>query len=131
MLGSAVAIVYVVEGIEDFKNPAAPLWFTVAGELVFFLMALVALGMGVPLLKLGWTGRSSSGITWIRALLIGIGCFFPGFIFSMPLTVLWAQHTWPGDGQSVFAAAEVSFYVGIGAVVVYWVVVFAKRVRSI
>jgi len=39
-----------------------------------------------------------------RAVIIGILSFFPAFVLSLPLTVVWARHEWPGDGQATLAA---------------------------
>ncbi len=114
-----VAFLYAFEGTEDFRNPAAmPFRFVVIGELVMFSMSLAALWVGVRLLRYAWSGDRGPSNSWVRPALLGIGCFFPGCIFSLPLTVLWAQHTWPGDGQSVFAAMEASFYVGVGTALI-------------
>jgi hypothetical protein len=60
------------------------------------------------------------------AVLLGGGFFFPGFIFSLPLTIIWARHTWPGDGQSDLAAMQVSCYIGVAAAIVCCVVLLKK-----
>ena|SRR5271156_835115 len=112
-----VAFLYAFEGTEDFRNPAVPLRFVVIGELIMFSMSLAALWVGIRLLRYTWSGDRGPSDSWLRPALLGIGCFFPGCIFSLPLTVLWAQHKWPGDGQSVFAAMEASFCVGIGTAI--------------
>jgi hypothetical protein len=48
-------------------------------------------------------------------------------VFSLPLTVMWARRTWPGDGQSELAAMEVSCYAGIVVAVVCCAVFLKKR----
>ena len=40
----------------------------------------------------------------IRAVAIGASFFFPAFLLSLPVTVTWARHEWPGDGQAVLGA---------------------------
>jgi len=49
-----------------------------------------------------------------RAVIIGILSFFPAFLLSLPLTVTWARHEWPGDGQAVFGA----FWPSVGIAVI-------------
>ena len=122
-----IALAFAIEGIEDFRNPDVQLWFTTAGELIMFAMALAALCIGIRFLRFGWRGRSDLSGSWVRPILLGTAFFFPGFIFSLPLTVVWARHTWPGDGQSVFAAMEASFYIGIAAAIIVCGVLLRKR----
>jgi hypothetical protein len=122
-----VAVAYSIEAIQDFWNPAVPLRLAILGEFVMCSMAFAALTIGLRLLRFTWGGRNDGRSEWVRPVLVGIGCFFPGFVFSLPLTVLWARHTWPGDGQSYLAAMEVSCYVGVLAAVVCCVVLLRKR----
>jgi hypothetical protein len=63
----------------------------------------------------------------MRPMLLGIGFFFPGFVFSLPLTILWARLTWPSDGQSDLAAMQVSLYIGLTAAIVCTIVLLRKR----
>jgi hypothetical protein len=127
VLAGLIALAYAIEGIEDFRNPAVPFRLFVASELVMCSMAFAGLGIGIQLLRFGWNGRSTGRSSWVRPVLLGIGCFFPGFVFSMPLTLLWARHTWPGDGQSYLAAMEVSCYVGVGAAIICSILLMKKH----
>lgn len=127
VLAGLVAVAYSIEAMQDFRNPAVPLRLVVLGEFIMCSMAFAALTVGLRLLRFAWRGRSEGGSGWVRPVLLGIGCFFPGFVFSLPLTVLWARYTWPGDGQSYLAAMEVSCYAGVMAAVVCCVVLLRKR----
>ena len=122
-----IALAYAIEGLEDFRNPAVPFRLFVAGELVMCSMAFAALAIGTRLLRFGWSGRSPGRGSWVRPVLLGIGCFFPGLVFSTPLTLLWARHTWPGDGQSYLAAMEVSCYFGVGAAIICSILLVKKH----
>jgi hypothetical protein len=128
VFASIICLHYAIQGIDDFRNPAIPLLLAATIQLVLWSMALVALGIGIQLVRFGWNGRSDRSTSRPRPILLGIGCFFPGFVFSLPVTVLWAHHTWPGDAQSVFAAMEVSFYIGVAAAIVACIVLLKKRV---
>jgi hypothetical protein len=127
VLAGLVAVVYSIEAIQDFRNPAVPLRLAILGEFIMCSMAFAALTVGLRLLRFAWRGRSDGRSGWVRPALVGIGCFFPGFVFSLPLTVLWARHTWPGDGQSSLAAMEASCYAGIVAAVVCCAVLLRKH----
>lgn len=127
VIASLIAFAKAFLGLEDFRNPAVPFRFAAIGELVLCAMALAALGIGIRFLRFGWSGRRAPGGNWVRPILLGIGSFFPGFIFSLPLTVVWASHTRPGDGQSGLAAMEVSFYIGGAVAIICGVVLLKKR----
>jgi hypothetical protein len=131
VLASLIAFAKAFFGLEDFRNPAVPLRVVGAGELIMCSIALAALGMGIRFLRFAWSGRTDPSSTWVKPVLLGIGFFFPGFMFSLPLTVLWARHTWPGDGQSYLAAMDASVCVGIAAAIICLVVLLKKRVSSV
>ena len=64
-----------------------------------------------------------------RAIILGIGFFFPGFVFSLPFTYIWADWKWPGDGQSPLGAIVVSFWIGWIAAAVTCVVLLWRAER--
>ena len=127
VLASLIAFAKTFWGLEDFRNPAVPFRFAVIGELVMCAIALATLGMGIRFLRFAWSGRSEGSTTWMRPVLLGIGFFFPGLVFSLPLTALWARQRWPGDGQNYLAAMEASFYIGVVAAIICCVVLLKKR----
>jgi hypothetical protein len=113
-----VALAYGLEGIQDFTNSAVPVRLAILGEFILSSMAFAALIIGIQLLRFSISGKSERSAGWAKPVFLGIGSFFPGFVFSLPLTVVWARHTWPGDGQSYLAAMEVSCYVGVAVAIV-------------
>ena len=128
VFASLIAFALAFWKLEDFRNPDLPFRLVAVSELIMCSIALAALGMGVRFLRYAWTGRSDASInSWARPVLLGIGFFFPGFIFSLPVTLLWARHKWPGDGQNYFAAMDVSFCVGVAAAIICCAVLFKKR----
>jgi len=132
LVAGIIGLAYATEGISDFTNPAVSLRVSVLGEFLLCSMAFVAFGIGVRFLKFARYGRTDQSRSWARPVLLGIGFFFPGFLFSLPLTILWARHAWPGDGQSDFAAMEISVYAGIAAALICWLLLWKKsRTRRI
>jgi hypothetical protein len=127
VLASLIPLQYAFFGLEDFRNPAVSFWSAAVFEFLACAIAFATLGMGIRFLRFGWSGQSDTSSGGVRPVLLGIGFFFPGFVFSLPLTVLWARHRWPGDGQNYLAAMEASFYVGVAAAIICCAVLFKKR----
>ncbi len=115
LAASAVAAIYAHMAFDDFKNPAVPFRLALLGNLVMWSIAVALLLGAIRFLRFGWSGKSTTGKPWVRALVVGMGFFFPGFVFSLPLTLFWANHHWAGEAQSELPAFEVSFYIGIAA----------------
>ena len=118
IIAGLVAFLYAFKGTEDFTNPTVPFRCVVIGERFMFSMALAALWVGIRLQRYAWSGRSGASDSWARPVSHGVGCFFPGCVSSLPLTALWASHTWPGDDQGLIVAIETSFCIGVGTAVI-------------
>ena len=127
VFGGVVAVGYAIEAIGDFGNPAVPVRFAILGEVFLCSMAFFGLALGIFSLRMARNGRGEQKNNWLRPIILVIGFFFPGFLFSLPLTLFWASRTWRGDGQSSFAAIEVSVYIGIAAAVICGFVLFIRR----
>ena len=126
---SAVAAIYAHMALDDFKNPAVPFGLALLGNLVMWSIAVALLLGAIRFLRFGWSGKSTTSKPWVRALIVGTGFFFPGFVFSLPLTMFWANHRWAGEAQSELPAFEASFYIGIVASLICFVTLF-KRGKS-
>jgi hypothetical protein len=107
-------------------NLATSFWFAAVWLLVEWSVTLAVLILGLRFLRFAWTNKSESRTGWMKAVLLGIGFFFPGFVFSYPFTLIWAWYTRHGD-ESAPAAMQVSCYVGIAAAIVCCVVLLKKR----
>jgi len=127
VFASLIAFAKAFWGLDDFRNLDVPFRVSAPAELIMCSIALAALGMGVRFLRFAWTGRSDPSSSWLRTVLLGIGFFFPGFVFSLPLTALWARHRWPCDGQNYFGALDASFCVGVVAAIICFVALLKKR----
>jgi hypothetical protein len=92
-------------------------------------MALVSFWFGYRLIQSAWLGKSETdhGISRSGTILLGIGCFIPGFVFSLPLTMMWAGSRWPGDGQAVLDAFPVSLFIGVVTAIVSCIVLLWRR----
>jgi hypothetical protein len=69
---------------------------------------------------------ASLGMRRFRALITGIGFFFPAFLLSLPVTCTWADHRWPGDGQAILAALPPSFAIAFISSVICCVYLLRK-----
>ena len=130
VLGAVLVGFYAIQALQEFRNPAAT--FALAGLACFSLwsVAAVLLWFGLRLLRFAWSDEGKTLSGWVGAILLGIGSFLPGFVFSMPLTVIWSRYEWPGDGQAALGAMVVSFYIGIVVAIICSVVLIGKQCRS-
>ena len=49
----------------------------------------------------------------LKAIILGVVCFFLAFFLSLLITIPWSKHYWAGDGQAVLGGIAVSFIFGI------------------
>jgi hypothetical protein len=105
--------------LEDYKNPNA-------GELVMCSLGIAALWMGARFLRFAVSGQSMQTRSLAKSVLLGIGFFFPGFVFSLPLTILCARLMWTIDGKNYVAAVGISFCVGVAAAIVCTIMLVRK-----
>jgi len=94
--------------------------------LPVLLTALLAVRIGLGLLRFAWTGRNSPITGWMRPLLLGPGFFFPGFVLSLPLTLFLASRARPGEEWD-FAALKVSFGIGLATAITNCLVLFRNE----
>jgi hypothetical protein len=119
---------YAFEIFKDFKNPDVSFWSNVLGVLFMCSIALVGLWVGIRFLRFASSGRSQQSNSWMEPVLLGIGFFFPGFVLSLPLTVLWARLTWPGNDGKIDLALQVSVFVGAAAATICTILLIRKRI---
>jgi len=62
-------------------------------------------------------GRRSLRRAQTRAVITGIAFFFPGFLFSLPVTCTWANHYYAGEAQAPLEAIFPSFVIGVLAAI--------------
>jgi hypothetical protein len=128
VLGSLLPLGYAFEILKDFGAPEVSFWPNVMGELLFCSIALVGLWTGLRFLRFAVSGPSQQSDTWVKPLLLGIGSFLPGFVFSLPINILWMSHTWPGDDGKLDLAFGVSACVGVATSIICTILLFRKRV---
>lgn len=66
----------------------------------------------------------------LKAICLGIACFFPAFFLSLLITILWSKHHWAGEGQAVLGGLKLSSYFGIASGVVVAVSMLRRTIRS-
>ena len=82
---------YAIEAIGDFGNPAVPVRFAILGEVFLCSMAFFGLALGIFSLRMARNGRGEQKNNWLRPIILVIGFFFPGFLFSLPLTLFLGE----------------------------------------
>ena len=90
-------------------------------------LALTGFVIGIRFLLFAFGRHVDRTSGWARPLFLGAAFFFPGFVLSLPLTMLLAWRAWPGDDGKLDLAMEVSVCVGVAAAVVCSIVLFRKR----
>lgn len=68
--------------------------------------------------------------TSLKAIGLGIACFFPAFFLSLLITIPWSKHYWAGDGQAVLGGLALSFYFGIASGIAGAVYILRRAIRS-
>lgn len=53
----------------------------------------------------------------VRAVITGVAFFFPGFLFSLPVTCEWANHHYAGEAQAPLGAIGPSLIIGFVAAI--------------
>jgi hypothetical protein len=106
--------------LEDYKS-------TNLGALVMCSLGVAALWMGTLCLRFAASPRSTQTRSLVKSVLLGIAFFFPGLVFSLPLTILCAALTPTIDGKNYVAAMGVSFCVGVAAAIVCTIILVRKQ----
>jgi hypothetical protein len=126
LLAALIAILPAIDLITELRVPAVSFWFATMGVLLMLSIALAEFGIAIWFFRFA-RREHDLGASWIRPILVNVGCFFPGLVFSLPLSVFWARYTWPGDGQAVLGAIPFSLEIGIAAAVFGCAVLLKKR----
>src|SRR6266436_1035208 len=130
LFGSLLPLGYAFEIFKDFKNPAVSFWPNVLGTFVMGAIAVAGLSIGIYFLRFASSGHESPNFSWIKPVLLGVGSFFPGFVFSLPLTIVWVERKWPGDDTKLDLTFEASACIGAAVAIICTIVLLRKRVLS-
>jgi len=125
--GSFLPLGYAFEIFKDFNNPDTSFWPNVLGVVLMCSIALPGFWLGMRFLGFALTGRSEQTNSVAKPILLGIGSFFPGFVFSLPITILWVSRKWPGDNGKIGLAFKASASVGVAAAIICTVLLLRKR----
>jgi len=125
--GSFLPLGYAFEIFKDFQNPDIAFWPNVLGILLMCSIALAGMWIGIRFLRFALSGQSEQSNSLAKPILLGIGSFFPGFVFSLPITIIWVSRTWPGDNGKIDLAFKISASVGVAAAIICTVLLLRKR----
>lgn len=112
----------------EFIRDGGPLWEYLAATTIPAAMCFAAGALGIRLLRFAVIGRSQR-LGLLGDVLLGLGCFFPGVLVSLPLTMISAVQFWPGNGRAELIAGIVTGGVGIACAAV-GVFYFVKKRKS-
>ena len=126
VLAGTIALSYAIMVADDFRNPQVSFWSATAGTTITWLLTIGAFWMAIYFLKYSFTGTPFRLNRWVRAISLGALSFFPGFMFSIPLTLLFVEHRWPGDTKAEDFAFLISGLVGVVLGVVVGMVLMWK-----
>ena len=115
VLGSFLLLWYT---FEDYKSPNL-------GQLVICSIAIPALWLGVRFVRFAVFGRIAQTNSLASSIFLGIGFFFPGFVFSLPLTILLSSDT--RIEKSFLAAVGFSVCIGVAAAMICTIVSVRKH----
>jgi hypothetical protein len=65
-----------------------------------------------------------------KAILKGVGFFFPAFFLSLFVTIPWSRHYWAGEAQAPLGGIAVSFYIGILAAILCLIYLLVEAFRE-
>jgi hypothetical protein len=121
-----IASAFAIEALGDFKSGIE--WWAVLAELTMCLMAITSLLIGLRFLRFALTGAHSSFSGPLRPWLLGAGLFFPGFVFSLPLTLFVGSHFSPVGkrDQWMLVGLAVSGCIGLVTATVCSILLFKK-----
>jgi hypothetical protein len=127
ILAACVSLLYALDAASDFKHAEQLRWADVLGILLIWSITLTAFGMGVRFLRFAWSNANAPIKGRLGAFLLGLGFFFPGFIFSLPVTLICAWRLWPGNLEKEEAALRASSGIGIVAAIICFAILLRKR----
>jgi hypothetical protein len=104
------------EVTKDFPSHEVSVWKELVGILLVGSVAFGGLTLGIRFLRFALVGQSPRCDGRFAVALLGLGCFFPGFIFSFPLCMLWAVHQ-VDENSAELTALGISLSVGVMAAI--------------
>ena len=114
--------------IPEIRNPQSngPL----EGFLFCCLGCLIGFFIARGFLSFAISGQQSDHKGWVRPVMLGLGSFCPGFVFSAIPFLLLAGLLWPNDDVKFAQAAESALWVGIATTAVCTVLLLKRRTRK-
>jgi hypothetical protein len=100
------------------------------GFLFCCLGSLIGFFIGRDFLSFAISGHRSEEKGWVRPVMLGLGSFLPGFVFSAIPLLLLAGLVWPDDDVKFAQAAELAVGVGIATAVVCTTALLKRRTRT-
>ena len=121
---------YAIMASDDFHNPDVSLSMAIVVAGIMWVLTLGAFGMGVHFLKYCLTGRFFRINPWVRALILGVLSFFPGFIMSVAPAIFLVSRQWPRSIRAENIAMLISAFGGLACAVVVSIALVRRVQRN-
>ena len=117
ILAGVVAVLLFFGFLADtFQDPRNnPLKIAIPVDLAILLMGCCAIALGAKFISCGWDDPIDWRSSWVRPILLGLGLFFPGLVFSIPLGAFLSSRFWPGDNDGPFV---ISAWIGVATALI-------------
>ncbi len=115
------------EVTRGFPSHELSIWKELLGILLIGSVAFGGLTLGIRFLGFALLGEIAQAKGRPALVLLGLGCFFPGFALSFPLiTLLWVVHQ-PNEDAAALTALGVSVSVGVIAAIAGCALLLRRR----
>jgi hypothetical protein len=127
VVAGCVTLIYAFSAADGYSTPGPTAKADPIAAFLMLSMAVAIFVIAVRFLRFAWKSSITARNGWVRPVLLGIGFFFPGFVFSLPLTLAWETFRRPCAGPGDDVALKVSMYVGIASASICFAVLMRKR----
>jgi nitrate reductase gamma subunit len=66
----------------------------------------------------------------LKAIILGVVCFFLALFLSLLITIPWSKHYWAGDGQAVLGGMAVSLIFGIASAIAAAIYMLRRTIQK-
>lgn len=99
---------YSVAALADIGQIGVSIWAALLGDALFWILTIGAFGIGADFIKFAISGQPFRVAPRVRAVGVGVLCFFPGFLIALLATGSYEVLRHPNDPQAFVRALVAS-----------------------